>query len=122
MTIDTYIAGFPPEVQEALEQVRATIKKAAPDAVETISYGIPTFDLGKTHLVHFAGFKNHLGFYPAPVGMETFKSEFSAYKTGKGSVQFPLDQPMPLDLITRIVAFRIKDVLDTAARKKKKNA
>lgn len=118
-TIDEYIAGFPPEVQETLQQVRATIQKVAPDAGEKIGYGIPTFTLEKNNLVHFAGFQHHIGFYPAPVGMETFKAELSAYKTGKGSVQFPLDRPMPLDLITRMVEFRVKDVLEKANAKKK---
>lgn len=107
-TIDEYLAGFPQETQLILEQVRATIRKAAPDAGEKISYGIPTFTWQGTNLVHFAAFKSHIGFYPAPVGMEEFKEEISAYKTGKGSVQFPLDKPMPLDLIVRIVKFRMK--------------
>lgn len=116
--IDEYIAGFPKEVQTVLEQVRATIRKAAPDAEEAISYGIPTFKLKKTNMVHFAGFKNHIGFYPTPTGSEAFKDVLSAYKTGKGSVQFPLDQPMPLDLITRIVQFRIGQIFEKTAKKK----
>ena len=116
--IDAYIAGFPKDVQAILEQVRATIKKAAPDAEEAISYGIPTFRLHKTNLVHFAAFKNHIGFYPTPTGGEAFKEELSGYKTGKGSVQFPLDQPMPLDLIARIVQFRIGQILEKTAKKK----
>lgn len=116
--IDTYIAGFPDEVQAILEQIRATIKKAAPEAEEAISYGIPTFKLHKTNLVHFAAFKHHIGFYPTPTGGEAFKEELSGYKTGKGSVQFPLDQPMPLDLITRIVQFRIEQVLEKTGKKK----
>lgn len=116
--IDEYIAGFPKEVQTVLEQVRATIRKAAPDAEEAISYGIPTFKLKKTNMVHFAGFKNHIGFYPTPAGSEAFKDVLSAYKTGKGSVQFPLDQPMPLDLITRIVQFRIGQIFEKTAKKK----
>ncbi len=110
--IDEYISGFPKDVQKNLEQVRKTIKKAAPQAEETISYAIPTFDLNGKHLVHFAGYENHVGFYPAPVGMEAFKKEFAKYKTGKGSVQFPLNNPMPLDLITRIVKFRVKQNLE----------
>jgi uncharacterized protein YdhG (YjbR/CyaY superfamily) len=117
--IDEYIADFPKEVQEVLELVRATIRKAAPQAEETISYAIPTFKLNNTYLVYFAGFKNHIGFYPAPVGMEEFKEEFSAYKTGKGSVQFPLDQPMPLDVITRMVKFRVEQNLEKTVGKKK---
>lgn len=105
-TIDEYIAGFPKNVQEILEQVRATIKKAAPGAEEKINYGIPTFILNG-NLVHFGGFQNHVGFYPTPLGTEAFEEELSVYKSGKGSVQFPLDQPMPLNLISRIVKFRV---------------
>jgi len=115
--IDDYIAGFPENIQEVLEQIRATIKKAAPDANETISYAIPTFTLNG-NLVHFAAFKNHIGFYPAPAGIEAFEKELSAYKTGKGSVQFPLDQPMPLRLITQIVQYR---VLKNLEKKGKRN-
>ena len=110
-SIDAYIAAFPDEVQVLLEQVRATIHKAAPEAKEAIKYAIPTFTL-KGNLVHFAAFKNHIGFYPAPTGMKEFEKELSVYKTGKGSVQFPLDQPMPLGLITKIVKFRVKQQLE----------
>jgi uncharacterized protein YdhG (YjbR/CyaY superfamily) len=117
-TIDAYIAGFPKETQEVLQQVRATIQKAAPGAEETISYAIPTFTLHKAYLVHFAAFKNHIGFYPTPTGSEAFKEELSGYKTGKGSVQFPLQKPMPVDLITRIVAFRIKENTERSETKK----
>ena len=116
--IDEYISGFPAEVQETLNKVRATISKAAPGAQETISYAIPTFTLNKKNLVHFAGFKNHIGFYPAPTGSEAFKTELSVYKTGKGSVQFPIDKPMPLDLITKIVKFRVQETLEKVAKKK----
>lgn len=116
--IDAYIAGFPKEIQNILEEIRATIKKAAPDAKETISYAIPTFTL-KGNLVHFAAFKNHIGFYPTPTGQEAFEKELSVYKTGKGSVQFPLDKPMPLSLIRKIVQFRVKETLENAALKKK---
>src|SRR5574341_2081418 len=98
--IDEYIAGFPQDVQEILEKIRLTIRKAAPDAEETIKYRMPTFTL-KGNLVYFAAFKNHIGFYPVPSGIEKFKKELSVYKQGKGSVQFPLDQPMPHDLIRR---------------------
>jgi uncharacterized protein YdhG (YjbR/CyaY superfamily) len=105
--IDAYIATFPEHVQVMMQEIRATIKAAAPGCAEKISYAIPTFTLNKTYLVYFAGFKNHIGFYPAPVGMEAFATEFAQYKTGKGSVQFPLDKPMPLDLIRRIVEFRV---------------
>jgi uncharacterized protein YdhG (YjbR/CyaY superfamily) len=113
-SIDEYLAGFPINIQEILEQVRATIKKAAPGAKEKISYAIPTFVLNGKNLVHFAAFKNHVGFYPAPTGSEAFKKELSVYKTGKGSVQFPLDQPMPLTLITKIVAYRVEEIVAKA--------
>ncbi len=106
--IDTYIAGFPPEIQVLLEQIRSAIRKAAPAAEETIKYAMPTFVLNG-NLVHFAAFKNHIGFYPVPSGIEAFKKELSVYKGGKGSVQFPLDEPMPLDLITKVVEFRMKE-------------
>ena len=106
--VDEYIAGFPNDVQKILEQIRATIKKAAPDAEETIKYAIPTFALNG-NLVFFAAFKNHIGFYATPTGNKAFKKEFSGYKQGKGSVQFPLDKPMPFDLITKIMKFRIKE-------------
>jgi uncharacterized protein YdhG (YjbR/CyaY superfamily) len=120
-TIDEYIALFPEDVQEKLREVRAVIKAAAPEAGEKISYQMPTFTLFG-NLVYFAAFKNHIGFYPAPRGIEEFKTELSVYKGAKGSVQFPLDQPMPLDLISRIVKFRVKDNLakEEAKSKKKK--
>ncbi len=118
-TIDEYIAGFPKDVQEILEQVRQTIRKAAPDAEEKISYQMPTFTL-KGNLVYFAAFKNHIGFYPIPSGIEEFKEELSAYEQGKGSVQFPLDKPIPYDLISRIVKFRVKENLAKAEAKGKK--
>lgn len=109
-SIDEYIAGFPPETQQLLQQMRTLIRESAPEATETISYAIPTFDLNGKHLVHFAGFAHHLGLYPAPAGMEAFKADLAPYKTGKGSVQFPLDQPLPVDLIRRIVAFRVGSI------------
>ncbi|MBM4422486.1 MAG: hypothetical protein FJ030_03725 [Chloroflexi bacterium] len=118
-TIDDYIAGFPPDVQEILEKIRTTIRKAAPDAEETIKYRMPTFTL-KGNLVHFAAFQNHIGFYPVPTGIEKFKKELSAYEGGKGSVRFPLDKPMPLGLIGKIVKFRVKENLAKAAAKGKK--
>ena len=117
--IDEYIAGFPPDVQEILEKVRMTIRKAAPDAEETIKYRMPTFTL-KGNLVYFAAFKNHVGFYPIPTGIEKFEKELSVYKQGKGSVQFPLDKPIPFDLITKIVKFRVKENLESAKAKQKK--
>jgi len=106
--IDEYISGFPPETQKLLEQVRATIRKAAPAAEEVISYAMPAFRLNGL-LVFFAGYKNHIGFYAVPTGHEAFNRELSIYKTGKGSVQFPLDQPLPLKLIKRIVKFRVEE-------------
>lgn len=112
-SIDNYIADFPEETRQILQQVRLTVSKAAPKAEETINYGIPTFTLNG-NLVHFAGYKSHIGFYPAPSGIEAFKNELSVYKGAKGSVQFPLDKPMPLALITKIVKFRVKENLEKA--------
>jgi uncharacterized protein YdhG (YjbR/CyaY superfamily) len=120
-TIDDYIATFPKDIQEKLQEMRATIKETAPDAEEKISYQMPTFYL-KGNLVHFAAFKNHIGFYPVPTGIEKFKKELSAYKTSKGAVQFPLDNPLPVDLIRKIVKFRVAENMKKAeekARKKK---
>jgi uncharacterized protein YdhG (YjbR/CyaY superfamily) len=117
--IDEYIAGFPQDVQEILRKIRTTIREAAPDAQERISYRMPTFTL-KGNLVHFAGFENHIGFYPEPTGIDAFKEELTAYKGGKGSIQFPLDTPIPYDLISRIVKFRVQENLDRAAAKTKK--
>jgi uncharacterized protein YdhG (YjbR/CyaY superfamily) len=108
-SIDDYIAGFPPETRAVLNQIRAIIREAAPTATEGISYAMPTFDLNGHHLVHFAGFAKHVGFYPVPSGIEAFKEEFKPYKTGKGSVQFPLDRPLPTDLIRRIVEYRVAE-------------
>ena len=104
-TIDAYIAGFPPDVQEILRTIRGIIKDVAPEAEEAIKYQIPTFVLNG-NLVHFAAFRKHIGFYPAPSGIEQFKDAFAAYKHAKGSVQFPLDAPVPYDLIRKVVAFR----------------
>ena len=118
-TIDEYIAGFPEDVQAILQAIRQTIKAAAPNAEEAISYQMPTFKL-KGNLVHFAAFKNHIGFYPIPSGIEQFKEELAVFKQGKGSVQFPLDKPMPYDLIRRIVLFRVEEALAHAAAKGKK--
>lgn len=114
--IDQYIAGFPEATRALLQQVRETIQKAAPEASETIKYGIPTFEL-KGNLVHFAGYKQHIGFYPTPSAMEAFTEALTNYKKAKGSVQFPLDQPLPLDLIEEMVVFRVKENLE----KKKPN-
>ena len=117
--IDEYIAGFPEDVQEILEKVRLTIREAAPEAEETISYQIPSFTL-KGNLVHFAAYKKHIGFYPTPSGIEKFKNELSVYKSAKGSVQFPLDRQIPYDLISQIVTYRVKENLLRAETKRKK--
>lgn len=114
--IDEYIAGFPPEIQEKLETIRATIRKAAPNAEEAISYMIPTFKL-HGNLVHFAAYKNHIGFYPGAGGIAAFQEELAGYETSKGTVQFPLDKRLPLTLITKIVKFRVQQNLDKAAAK-----
>jgi uncharacterized protein YdhG (YjbR/CyaY superfamily) len=119
-TIDEYIAGFPPDVQEILEKIRMTIREAAPEAEEAIKYRIPTFTL-KGNLVHFGAFKKHIGFYPTPTGTEQFREELSAYESSKGSVRFPPDQPIPYDLISRIVKFRVRENLARAAARGKKN-
>jgi uncharacterized protein YdhG (YjbR/CyaY superfamily) len=116
--INEYIAGFPKDTQKVLEQIRATIKKAAPDTEEKISYGIPTVTLGGKYLVYFAAHKKHIGFYPVPNGNKTFEKDFLSYKTsGKGTIQFPLDKPMPLNLITKIVKFRVKENLEKMKNK-----
>ena len=107
--IDTYIAEFPPETQAVLQELRALIRAAAPDATETISYAIPTFDLHGKHLVHFAGYARHIGFYPGASGIEAFAAELAPHKHAKGSVQFPLGQPLPRELIQRMVAFRVAE-------------
>ncbi len=109
-TIDEYIRGFPKPTQILLEKVRATIHKAAPTAEEAISYQIPTFKL-KGNLVHFAGYDKHIGFYPGAAGIAAFAKEFKGYKFAKGSVQFPLDKPIPYDLISRIVTYRVRQNL-----------
>ena len=106
--IDAYIAGFPGPVQLQLAQVRAAVRRAAPKATEAIRYGIPTFVQGE-NLVHFAAFRRHIGFYPGPSGIVEFEDEIACYKNAKGSVQFPIDAPMPLRLIGRIVRFRVRE-------------
>ena len=116
-TIDEYISMFPEDVRTILKNLRQTIREAAPEAQETIKYQIPTFTLNG-NLVHFAAFKNHIGFYPTPTGMEAFKDELSAYQGAKGSVQFPIDRPLPLTLIRRIVEYRVKENLERKSKKK----
>ena len=114
--IDEYIGMFPNDVQEILEEIRFTIQNAAPDAKEKISYSMPAFEQNGI-VVYFAAFKNHIGLYALPSGHEAFKEALSQYKSGKGSVQFPLDKPMPLELITRIVKFRVEENLAKAKKK-----
>jgi uncharacterized protein YdhG (YjbR/CyaY superfamily) len=111
-TIDEYIETFPEDVQSILQKMRQTIRDAAPGAVEAISYQMPTFKLNGRNLVHFAAFKSHIGFYPIPSGIEAFKEELSPYRQGKGSVQFPLDKPIPYGLVERIVKYRVKEILE----------
>jgi uncharacterized protein YdhG (YjbR/CyaY superfamily) len=115
-SIDAYIATFPADIQALLQELRATIKAAAPGVTEKISYQMPTFYL-KGNLVHFAAFKNHIGFYPAPSGIEEFKEELSRYEGSKGAIRFPLNQPLPLDLIRRIVKYRVAENLKKAEAK-----
>jgi uncharacterized protein YdhG (YjbR/CyaY superfamily) len=110
--MDEYIETFPKDVQKILEELRQTIRKAAPEAVEAISYQMPTFKLNGKNLVHFAAFQNHIGFYPIPSGIEAFKGELSSYKQGKGSVQFPMDKPIPYELVKKIVNYRAKENLE----------
>jgi uncharacterized protein YdhG (YjbR/CyaY superfamily) len=109
-TIDEYIASFPPDIQSILKKVRQTVHEAAPQATEAISYQMPAFKLNG-NLVYFSAFKHHIGFYPTPSGTDKFNKEIAPYKHSKGAVQFPLDQPIPYDLITEIVKFRVKDNL-----------
>ena len=118
-SIDEYIASFPEDIQNILNDIRATIRAAAPEATEKISYQMPTFFLNG-NLVHFAAFKTHVGFYPTPSGIDEFKAELSKYKGSKGSIQFPIDQPVPLDLIAKIVKYRVSENLKKAASKSKR--
>ena len=108
--IDEYIASFPAATQKLLEQMRAAIQKTAPEAVEAISYAIPTFKLNGKNLVHFAGFEKHIGLYATPTGHEAFVEDLSKYKQGKGSVQFPINEPLPLSLVERIVKYRVQEM------------
>lgn len=116
-TVQDYIASFPPDVGKLLEQVREIILEIAPSATESISYGMPAYKLGGP-LAYFAGYKNHIGFYPTPAGLEAFKEDLAPYKTGKGSVQFPLDAPLPVQLIRKIVVYRMGILQSKPARKK----
>ena len=116
--IDTYISVFPEETRILLEQIRTTIREAAPDAKEKISYGMPAFAMNGI-LVYFAAFKNHIGFFPTSSGIKAFKEELSVFEGGKGSVRFPFDKPIPFDLVSRIVKFRVKENLKKAEQKSK---
>lgn len=118
--IDDYIAAFPVHIQHILEELRSAIKKAAPGVEEKISYQMPAFEL-KGILVYFAAHKNHIGFYPTSSGVEVFKKELSGYNYSKGAIQFPLDKPLPLSLITKIVTFRVKENLGKAETKAKRS-
>lgn len=118
-SIDEYILQFPPEIQEILQMLRKVIKEAAPDAQEKISWRMPTFVL-HGNLVHFAAFKNHIGLYPSPSGIDNFKEELSQYKGAKGSIQFPIKKPMPYELISKIVKFRVAENIKIAEDKSKK--
>ncbi len=110
-TIDEYIKTFPKDIQTILEKMRQTIKQNAPEAKETISYQMPTFKLNGKNLVHFAAFKEHIGFYPTPSGIDSFEKELASYRTGKGTLQFPLDKPIPFGLVKKVVIFRVKENL-----------
>ena len=116
-TIDEYIASFPSDIQQKLQEIRAVIRQAAPDAVEKISYQMPTFYYNG-NLVHFAVHKHHIGFYPAPSGIEQFEEELSVYRTSKGAAQFPMDEPVPFDLIRKITTYRYHENQSKAGRKK----
>ncbi len=118
-SIDEYIAAFPEKTQVILQGLRAAIQAAAPDATEKISYQMPTFYL-HGNLIHFAAFKSHIGVYPTPTGIDAFKDELAVYANAKGSVQFPIDQPLPMELITRIVKYRVEENLKKAADKSRK--
>ncbi|MFA5268070.1 MAG: DUF1801 domain-containing protein [Methanoregula sp.] len=114
-TIDEYIAAFPPDVRQKLREMRAAIHRAAPDAEEAIRYGIPTFRQNG-NLVHFAAFKKHIGFYPTSSGIGNFRKELSAYTLSKGTIRFPLEQPVPYDLVERIVRFRVQEITGRSSR------
>ena len=117
--IEEYIDSFPADIQKLLKQLHEKIRKAAPEAEESISYQMPAFKLNGP-LVYFAGYNNHIGFYPTPSGIENFQQELSQYKTSKGAVQFPIDEPLPLELVSRIVRFRVKENLEKASMKQAK--
>jgi uncharacterized protein YdhG (YjbR/CyaY superfamily) len=118
-SIDDYIAGFPPQVRLILDRLRATIRRAAPGAEEAIKYGLPAFVLSG-NLVHFGAFKKHIGFYATPTGNKQFRQELAAYEGARGSVQFPLDKPIPYSLVSKMAKFRVKENLERARAKRKK--
>ena len=118
-TINEYISEFPEEIRVILEQIRETIQQAAPEAKEAVRYGMPTFVLNG-NLVHFAAYKNHIGFYPAPSGIDAYLDELAVYRSGKGTIQFPLDKPIPIHLIQKVVEFRVKENLGKRKGKVKK--
>ncbi|MCC6281555.1 MAG: DUF1801 domain-containing protein [Saprospiraceae bacterium] len=118
-TIDAYIAEYPKDIQEKLEQMRTTIQQAAPEAIEAMKYAIPTFVL-HGNLVHFAAFTHHIGFYATPTANEAFAKDLAPYKMGKGSIQFPIDEPLPLELVKKIVLYRVRQNTEKAALKQKK--
>jgi uncharacterized protein YdhG (YjbR/CyaY superfamily) len=117
-SIDEYIASFPEDAQKTLEELRGTIKAAAPEAEEKISYGIPTFTLNGKYLIYFAGWKNHISIYPIPTGSEAFNKEVSQFVAGKGTLKFPIDKPLPLKLITDIVKLKVAENLKATGKKK----
>lgn len=117
--IDEYIAGFTPDIKNILEKIRSTIKNVVPDAEETISYGIPTFNRNGTYLVYFAAYKKHIGFYPVPSTIDKIDKQFASYNTsGKGTLKFPLDKPLPFDLIIKLIEFMVKENTERVAKKK----
>ena len=113
-SMDQYIAAFPKDTQQVLEELRSTIKAAAPEVVEKITYQMPTFDLNGRHLVYFSAWKHHIGLYPIPAGDEAFQQEISQYKSAKSSLNFPIDKPLPLELIRKFVKFRVVESLENA--------
>jgi len=116
-SVDEYIAGYPADVQAILQRIRETIQKAAPGAEEKISYAMPAFTLNGRNLVYFAAFQNHIGFYPSPEVIVRFKKDLSAFRVSKGAIQFPYNIPMPLDLISRMIKFRVRENIERAVRR-----
>ena len=117
-TIDEYIELFDPNIQKTLKEIRDFIKKEAPEATEKISYGMPTFYLNG-NLVHFAAFKDHYGFFPSPSGIEAFEKEYAPYRSGKGTLRFPFDQPIPWEIIQKVIHFRIKENINKVGKRER---